>query len=68
MSNESNKQATIGDDLLFGADAIAAELNLSVPQIYNLIRAKRIPINKLGHKTIIASRKQLRRVLSPASA
>jgi hypothetical protein len=66
MSDEPTKQAPIGDDLIWGAEGIAAELHLTVAQVYQLIRGRRIPIAKLGAKTIVASRKQLRRVLTPA--
>ena len=65
MSDQTTKQTKVGDDLVWGAEAIADELNLTVGQVYNLIRGKRIPIIKLSTKTIIASKRQLRRALTP---
>jgi hypothetical protein len=67
MSDDTVKPSTIGDDLIWGAQAIADELGVSVQRIYYLIRTQKIPITKIGNKTIIASRKQLRRSLSLAS-
>jgi hypothetical protein len=64
MSDDINKQSTIGDDVLWCCEAIAAELNVPLAKVYNLIRAKRIPVSKLGPKTVIASRRALRRALT----
>ena len=65
MSDDTNKQ-TIGDDLIWGAGAIADELGVPLQRVYYLIRTHRIPISKLGNKTIIASRRALRRALCAA--
>ena len=63
-SSGKPQPAALSDDLLWGAQAIADEIGLSLDQVYHLIRMKRLPVTKLGPKTIIASRKRLRRVLS----
>jgi hypothetical protein len=62
-----SKQAALSDDLLWGAAAIAAELGAPIDRVYYLIRTKKIPVTKLGPKTIIASRKKLQRALSAST-
>jgi hypothetical protein len=52
------------EDLLWGAQAIADFLGISIDRVYYLIRTKRLPIAKLGRKTIVASRKKLQRALA----
>jgi hypothetical protein len=54
----------LGDDLIWGAQAIADELGIPIDRAYYLIRKKRIPAAKLGQKTIVASRKALKRALT----
>jgi excisionase family DNA binding protein len=51
------------DDLLWGGAAVAAYLGVSLPQLYYLIRARKLPIAKLGRKTIVASKKKLQRAI-----
>lgn len=51
---------SLADDLLIGAPKIAAELGVTVPAVYHLVRKKRLPIGQLG-KNLIASRSKLRR-------
>lgn len=51
------------DDLVWGTQAIADEIGQPLDRTRYLIRTKRIPVTKLGGKTIIASRKKLRRAL-----
>jgi hypothetical protein len=55
----------IGDDLIRGVSGphgIAAELKMKPSAVYHLIRHNRLSgVVKLGHKTIIASRRRLRR-------
>jgi hypothetical protein len=60
----SNKDR-IADDIVWGVDGedgIAAELGIPKERAYYLIAQGRIPVTRLGHRTIIASRKQLRRL------
>jgi hypothetical protein len=54
------KAATLGDDMLIGAPAIAEFLGIKTKAVYYLFRTKRVPIGKLG-KNLIASRRKLRR-------
>jgi hypothetical protein len=60
-----NKQITTpSDDLLWGAQAIADFLGVPLARIYYEIRMKRLPISKLGKKTVVASRKKLQRAIA----
>jgi hypothetical protein len=61
---ENEKQATPSADLLWGAQAIGEFLGISTDRVYYLIRTKRLPIGKLGRKTVVASRKKLQRAIS----
>jgi hypothetical protein len=61
---DKEKQTAPGDDLLWGAQSIADFLGVSVDRVYYLIKTKRLPIAKLGRKTVVASRKKLQRALS----
>jgi hypothetical protein len=68
MSNkaaEVQQTPAINEDILWGSQAIADEINRSLSEVQYLIRTKKIPYLKLGPKTIVASRKQLRRALTP---
>jgi hypothetical protein len=58
----------IGDDLIWGAQAIADELGIPIDRVYYFVRKKKIPAAKLGPKTIVASRKALRRALTTVIA
>jgi hypothetical protein len=68
MSDTEKEKATPSDDLLWGAQAIADFLGISIDRVYYLLRMKRLPISKLGHKTIVASRKKLVRALNDTLA
>jgi hypothetical protein len=61
---EKEKQAAPADDLLWGAQAIADFLGISVDSVYYQIRTKKLPIAKLGRKTVVASRKKLQRAIT----
>jgi len=50
----------VADDLLIGADAIAAFIGVSRRSVYHLAREKQLPIGRLG-KQLIARKSQLRR-------
>ena len=52
----------MADDLLIGADAIAAFLGVSRRTVYHLARTKQLPIGRLG-KQLIAKKSQLRRAI-----
>ena len=54
-----------GDQLLWGAAAIAEELQTTVGHIYGLIRAGVFDgaIEKRGHRTIVTTRRRARRAV-----
>jgi hypothetical protein len=52
------------DDLLWGVAQIAAFLGIPIDRAYYLIRRQKIQVKKLGPKTIVASKKQLRRTFT----
>jgi hypothetical protein len=58
-----DKQPPLSDDLLWGGEAIAAFLGISLDRFYYLVRTRKLPVGKLGRKTIIASKKQLHRLI-----
>jgi len=58
-------------DLLWGVDGpdgIAAFLGIPARKCYYLIDRGAIPVNKIGHRTIAASRRELRRIFGGAAA
>jgi predicted site-specific integrase-resolvase len=59
----TREEETLADDLLWGAQAVADFLGIKVDRVYYFIRTGRLPIAKLGGKTVIASKKQLKRAL-----
>jgi hypothetical protein len=61
----------LADDIIWGVDGengIAAFLGIDTRKAYYLIDRGKIPAQKLGRKTITASRSQLRRIFTPAAA
>jgi hypothetical protein len=58
----------LSDDLLWGVDAIAAFIGVPLRKAYYLIDAGKIPVRKFGHRTITASRVELRRLFAPEAA
>jgi hypothetical protein len=67
MEDAANSQqpAALSDDLLWGAQAIADEIGRSLSETQYLIRTGAITVGRLGPKTLVASRRQLRRDLTP---
>jgi hypothetical protein len=61
------QQAAVSDDLLWGTQAIADYLGQSLHRTQYLIRIGALPIGRLGPKTLFASKRQLRRHLTPKS-
>jgi hypothetical protein len=60
-----SKPERLGDDLIWGVDGpngIAAFLKLK-PAAYYLIYQKKLPVRKLSHRRIVASRAALRQAL-----
>jgi len=60
-------EPTLGDDLIWGMDSIAAEIGLPLTRAYYLAATGKLPIRKVGHRTVVASREQLRRYLAGES-
>jgi hypothetical protein len=60
MSNHEDDKS-LADDLLWGAQAIADFLGINVNRVYYLIRIQKLPAAKLGHKKILASKRELAR-------
>lgn len=61
------KEPAIADDVIWGVDGdngIAAALGIPVPKAYYLIARGKIPVRRLGHRTITASRRELHRWLA----
>jgi hypothetical protein len=59
----------LADDLIWGVDGengIAAELGLKPSRVYYLIANGRppLPVRRFGHRTIVASRRELQRYLA----
>jgi excisionase family DNA binding protein len=68
MSTIEEQQVALSDDLLWGGQEVADFLGVPLDRVYYLIRTKRLPIAKLGHKTIVASRKKLERAITDTLA
>jgi hypothetical protein len=66
-ANEA-QQDSLSDDLIWGTQAIADEIKRSLTETQYLIRIGALPIGRLGPKTIFASKRQLRRRLTPKVA
>jgi hypothetical protein len=65
MSKDNSTHEPLADDLVWGIGGkhgIAAEIGRTPQQVYYLIARGKLPVAKLGHRTIVASRKQLRRL------
>jgi hypothetical protein len=52
--------AHVGDDLIWGLEAIAAECSMTRDQADTHIRAGRLPVGRIGRR-LVASRATLRR-------
>ncbi len=62
------QQVAVNDDVLWGTQAIADYIGKSLSETQYLIRAGALPIGRLGPKTLFASKRLLRRHLTPKSA
>ena len=66
MSRKNSLTGTLADDVIWGVNGkngIAAELGIKPAQAYYLIARGVIPVRRLGHRTLVASRKQLQRLV-----
>jgi hypothetical protein len=61
----SDNAAAVNDDVLWGTQAIADYIRRSLTETQYLIRCGRLPVARLGPKTIVASKRQLDRSLTP---
>ena len=64
MSRKNPPTDSLASDTVWGVGNIAAEIGIPTPKAYYLIAQGKIPVTKLGHRTVVASRSQLRRLLS----
>jgi len=67
--SEQSKRLAISDDLIWGIkgdDGIAAVMGISVRRVRYLIEKgePKLPVRKFGKRTIVASRRELRRYLA----
>ena len=58
------QQSKVGNDLLWGTQAIADYIDRSLTETQYLIRIGALPIGRLGRKTLFASKRQLDRHLT----
>lgn len=61
-SQTSTAKDIDADDIVWGVEGpggIAAVIGRTPVQTYYLIRKNRLPVRKLGHRTIVASRRRL---------
>ena len=71
MLTNDHPVETLADDIIWGVDGedgIAAFLGLKPRKAYYLIEHGRIPVKRFGHKTISASRSQLRHLFGAENA
>ncbi len=59
-----SRHERLAEDLLWGVDAIARHLGLEKRQTYYLIQHQKIPVKKLGGKTIVARKSELNNALA----
>jgi hypothetical protein len=71
MSRKNLAPELLADDTIWGVSGehgIAAEIGRTPAQVYYLIARGVLPVRKLGHRTVVASRAQLRRLINNESA
>jgi hypothetical protein len=67
MSREDVPTVLLAEDTIWGVGGergIAAEIGRTPQQTYYLIAQGKIPVTKMGHRTIAASRRKLRQLFS----
>jgi hypothetical protein len=63
-TEKASAASDLAEDILWGVagkNGIAAFLNIPIPKAYYLIERNKIPVRRHGHRTISASRSELRR-------
>jgi hypothetical protein len=68
MSDQAREPQQVSDDLLWGTQAIASYIGRSLTETQYLIEIRALPVGRLGPKTLFASKKQLQKTLTAASA
>ena len=63
MENIDKHKETVAEDMLMGADEIAAFLGISTAQVYHAARLKTLPIGRYGSR-LIASKRKLQRAFA----
>jgi hypothetical protein len=66
--NIEERQDRLGDDLVWGAEGIAVELDVSIHRARYLIRSGKIPITRISERHIVASRRALRKAFKSLAA
>jgi hypothetical protein len=67
-STIEEKQAKLGEDLVWGAEGIATELDVSIHRARYLIRTKKLPVTRISERHIVASRRALRKAFQSIAA
>ena len=63
--SDHGKSPALSADLIWGVEDIAAEIGRTPAQTYHLIsRGALKGVHKIGHRTIVASRRELQRQFS----
>jgi hypothetical protein len=62
------RQDRLGSDLVWGANGIAEELDVSIHRARYLIRSGKLPITRISERHIVASRKALRKTFKTLAA
>jgi hypothetical protein len=62
------RQDRLGDDLVWGAEGIAIELDISIHRARYLIRKKFLPTTRISERHIVASRRALRKAFKSIAA
>lgn len=67
--NIDERQAPLGEDIVWGAQGIADELRISVTRARWLIRSRKIPVMRLpGGRQMFTTRKLLRKAFKATTA
>jgi hypothetical protein len=63
-----DRQDRLGDDLVWGANGIAAELDVSIHRARYLIRKKLLPVTRISERHVVASRRALQKAFKSIAA
>jgi hypothetical protein len=62
------RQDRLGEDLVWGAEGIAIELDISIHRARYLIRKNFLPTTRISERHIVASRRALRKAFRSIAA